>query len=90
MREMQFQRAFLGGYLNANSNAGLEETETLETSVLSAFSMQCAASDRPLAYALLRLSYLFTPVVGVSAGVCIAPDFGMTVSCMVVDGIFGL
>jgi hypothetical protein len=38
----------------------------------------------------LRLSYLFTPVVGVSAGVCVAPDFEMTVSCMVVDGIFGL
>jgi len=38
----------------------------------------------------LRPSYLFTPVVGVSAGVCVAPDFGMTVSPMVVDGIFGL
>jgi hypothetical protein len=37
-----------------------------------------------------RLSYLFTPVVGVSAGVCVAPDFGMTVSFMVVDGIFGI
>jgi hypothetical protein len=33
---------------------------------------------------------LFTPVVGVSAGVCVAPDFGITVSFMVVDGIFGL
>jgi general stress protein 26 len=30
---------------------------------------------------------LFTPVVGVSAGVCVAPDFGMTVSFIVVDGI---
>jgi hypothetical protein len=35
-------------------------------------------------------SYLLTPVVGVSAGVCVAPDFGITVSFMVVDGIFGL
>jgi hypothetical protein len=34
-----------------------------------------------------RRSYLFTPVVGVSAGVCVAPDFGMTVSFRVVDGI---
>jgi hypothetical protein len=34
-------------------------------------------------------SYLFTPVVGVSAGFCVAPDFGMTVSFMVVAGIFG-
>jgi hypothetical protein len=34
-----------------------------------------------------RRSYLFTPVVGVSAGVCVAADFGMTVAFMVVDGI---
>jgi hypothetical protein len=37
-----------------------------------------------------RLSYLFTPVVGVSAGVWVAPDFGMTVSFIVVVGILGL
>jgi hypothetical protein len=36
------------------------------------------------------LSYLFVPVVVVSAGVCVAPAFGITVSFMVVDGIFGL
>jgi hypothetical protein len=90
MHEMQFQRAFLGRYLNANPNAGLEETGTLEISAPSAVSMQRAAWDRPPAYAYRRLFYLFTPVVEVSAGVCIAPDFGMTVSCMVVDGIFGL
>jgi hypothetical protein len=34
-----------------------------------------------------RRSSLFTPVVGVSAGVCVAPDFGMTGSFRVVDGI---
>ena len=36
------------------------------------------------------LSYLLTPVVGVSAGVCVPPAFGITVSFMVVDGILGL
>jgi hypothetical protein len=100
MREVQFQRAVFGRYLNAT---GLDETDTFGTSPLSAFSMQCAASDRPLACAhlrggeasyctqreSLRVSYLFTPVVGVFAGVCVAPDFEMTVSRMVVDGIFG-
>lgn len=35
-------------------------------------------------------AYLFTPVVGVSVGVWVAPDLGITVSFMVVDGIFGL
>jgi hypothetical protein len=33
--------------------------------------------------------YLFTPVVGVFSGVCVAPDFGMTVSFIFVGGIFG-
>ena len=35
-------------------------------------------------------SYLFTPVVEVSAGLSFPPDFGMTVSFIVVDGMLGL
>jgi hypothetical protein len=102
MHEVQFQRALFGRYLTRlywfgiNPHAG-------KFGSISIFGMQCAASDRPLTYAHLRggkraiahnvktfrLSYLFTPVVGVSAGVWVAPDFGMTVSFMVVGGIFG-
>jgi hypothetical protein len=81
--------------------AGLEQTGTLEISALSALSVPLwigrwltrtfAVGKRAIAHIeSLRLSYLFTPVVGVSAGVCVAPDFGMTVSFMVVDGMFGL
>ena len=33
--------------------------------------------------------YLFTPVVGVVSGVCVAPDFRMTVSFIFVDGMLG-
>jgi hypothetical protein len=99
MREVQFKRAVFGRYLNATPNAGLEDTDTFVNFGSSALRMQCDASDPPSAFAHPRggkASYcaqtfgLFTPVVGVSAGVCVAPDFGMTVSFMVVDGILGL
>jgi hypothetical protein len=101
MREVQFQRAVSGRYLNAT---GLEETDTFRNvgTILTQNAM-CrfgsagglrAPSRWEASYCTqrenLRVSYLFAPVVGVSAGVCVAPDFGMTVSCMVVDGIFGL
>ena len=33
--------------------------------------------------------YLFTPVVEVLSGFCVAPDFGMTVSFMFVGGMLG-
>src|ERR1700730_4854832 len=103
MREVQFQRALFGRYLARLYWFGMNR-HLGKISALSAFKMQCAASDRPRAYAHLRggeashctqrenlrLSYLFTPVVRVSAGVWVAPDFRMTVSFIVVDGVFGL
>src|ERR1035437_8619862 len=54
---------------------------------IAAANVGCASNPTPQGP---DLSYLFTPVVRVSAGVCAAPDFGMTVSFMVVGGIFGL
>jgi hypothetical protein len=96
MREVQFKRAVFRRYLNATPNASLEDTDTLVKfgSICTQNAMR--RSDPPSAFAYPRggkASYcaqtfgLFTPVVGVSAGV--APDFGMTVSFMVVDGILG-
>jgi hypothetical protein len=97
MREVQFQQAVFGRYLNAT---GLDETDTFGNfgSICIQHAMcrfgSAAGLRSPLRWGStqrenLRVSYLFTPVVRVSAGVCVAPDFGMTVSFMVVDGIFG-
>jgi hypothetical protein len=44
----------------------------------------------PLGQRLAGFSfYLFTPVVGVVSGVCVPPDFGMTVSFIFVGGMLG-
>jgi hypothetical protein len=69
---------------------GPSESRARSHAILSYLSRSAArlAGQRGKKYE--AVTYLLTPVVGVSAGFCVPPDLGMTVSGMVVEGIFGL